>query len=57
MIGNHEGDGGVFCIPNATGPDTQLSGFTPFVTTKGTLYSFFPSLPALHMLADGIRTE
>ena len=57
MIGNHEGRGGVFCIPNATGPDTQLSGFTPFVTTKGTLYSFFPSLPALHMLADGIRTE
>nr|WP_315246469.1 hypothetical protein [uncultured Albidiferax sp.] len=50
MIGNHEGDGGVFCIPNATGPDTQLCGFAPFVTTKGTLYSFFPSLPALAML-------
>nr|WP_315208363.1 hypothetical protein [uncultured Albidiferax sp.] len=57
MIGNHEGDGGVFHIPTATGPEVQICGFAPFVTTKGTLYSFFPSLPALHMLAGGISAE
>jgi deferrochelatase/peroxidase EfeB len=53
LIGNHAG-GGVFHIPTAHGPDVTLSGFTPFVTTKGTLYSFFPSLPALAMLAEKI---
>ena len=51
LIGNHEGDGGVFAIPTATGAQSQLRGFTPFVTTKGTLYSFFPSLPSLAILA------
>lgn len=53
LIGNHEGDGGVFHIPQPHGPDLQLCGFAPFVTTRGTLYSFFPSLPALALLADG----
>lgn len=54
IVGNHEGDGGVFDVPSATGPNPQLCGFKPFVTTKGTLYSFFPSLPSLGILADGI---
>jgi Dyp-type peroxidase family len=57
IVGNHEGRGGVFDIPTATGPHPQISGFTPFVTTKGTLYSFFPSLPALAALAETIRAE
>lgn len=51
IVGNHEGCGGMFDIPTPDGPHPQLRGFTPFVTTKGTLYSFFPSLPSLDILA------
>ncbi|WP_295956588.1 hypothetical protein [Rhodoferax sp.] len=57
IVGNHEDGGGVFDIPSVTGPNPQLRGFTPFVTTKGTLYSFFPSLPTLGILADEISTK
>lgn len=53
IVGNHEGHGGSFDIPG--GP--TVTGFTPFVTTRGTLYTLFPSLPALAMLADGIEEE
>jgi hypothetical protein len=30
----------------------QLNGFTPFVSTRGTLYAFFPGLKALRMIAN-----
>jgi Dyp-type peroxidase family len=51
LIGNHEGDGGQYDIPVAGGVNKPLTGFTPFVTTRGTLYTMFPSLPALRVLA------
>lgn len=41
----------MFDIPTATWPHAQFSEFTLFMTTKGTLYSFFPSLLALVTLA------
>ncbi len=53
IVGNHEGHGGSFDIPGGT----AVTGFTPFVTTRGTLYTLFPSLPALGMLADGITDQ
>jgi deferrochelatase/peroxidase EfeB len=52
LIGNHEGDGGLLDIPTANGAHQQIGGFTPFVTTRGSLYTFFPSLPAMAMLAQ-----
>lgn len=51
LVGNHEGNGGVFDIPRTGAPHMQLSGFSPFVTTRGTLYTFFPSLSSIGMLA------
>ena len=51
LIGNHEGSGGQYDIPLGGGANKPLSGFTPFVTTRGTLYTLFPSLPALRVLA------
>lgn len=51
LIGNHEGGGGMFEVPRTNQAPLQLKGFSPFVTTRGTLYTLFPSLPAIGMLA------
>jgi deferrochelatase/peroxidase EfeB/predicted acylesterase/phospholipase RssA len=48
LVGRHDGTTSVFHIPEPGGPGMQLTGFTPFVTTRGTLYALFPSRFALH---------
>jgi deferrochelatase/peroxidase EfeB len=54
MVGHHQDPHAVFDIPLPPSEETlrRISGFTPFVTTRGTLYAFFPSLGALGMLPD-----
>jgi deferrochelatase/peroxidase EfeB len=51
LIGNHENPDAVFDIPMKDEKLRQLDGFRPFVTTRGTLYAFFPSLTALARIA------
>jgi len=51
LIGNHENTEAVLDIPMQGETLRQLDGFTPFVTTRGTLYAFFPSLSALDTIA------
>lgn len=51
LIGNHEDPDAVFDIPVPGEIPCQLNGFKPFVTTRGTLYAFFPSRKALGMIA------
>jgi deferrochelatase/peroxidase EfeB len=51
LIGHHEDPMSVFDIPM---PDIwlrQLNGFSPFVTTRGTLYAYYPGLAALAWVA------
>jgi deferrochelatase/peroxidase EfeB len=51
LIGHHEDPGAVFDVP--TPPDATLcriKGFTPFVTTRGTMYAFYPGIRALGMI-------
>jgi deferrochelatase/peroxidase EfeB/predicted acylesterase/phospholipase RssA len=50
LIGHHDAPS-VFQIPRPGGADIELTGFTPFVTTRGTLYAFFPSRAALRDIA------
>lgn len=52
LIGNHENPAAVFDIPMPGERLRQLDGFTPFATTRGTLYAFFPGLTALDMIAS-----
>ena len=40
-----------FDIPMADGSRRSLSGFEPFVTTRGTLYLFYPTRTALDIIA------
>ena len=42
----------VYDIPLSDTTALALRGLTPFVTTKGTLYAFFPSLSAIKQLAE-----
>jgi hypothetical protein len=42
----------VYDIPLSDTAALALRGLEPFVTTKGTLYAFFPSLSAVKQLAD-----
>jgi deferrochelatase/peroxidase EfeB/predicted acylesterase/phospholipase RssA len=50
LMGNHDAPS-VFHIPQPGGEGIKLTGFDPFVTTKGTLYALFPSRSALRELA------
>ena len=52
LIGKHENPGAVFDIPVQGERLSQLDGFTPFVTTRGTLYAFYPGLAALRTIAQ-----
>lgn len=51
LVGNHEDPEAVFDVPVPGETLRQLDGFTPYVTTRGTLYTFYPSLAALDMIA------
>lgn len=52
LIGNHdEAERAVFHVPRRSDSDLKLTGFAPFLTTRGTLYAFFPSRAALSEIA------
>jgi deferrochelatase/peroxidase EfeB len=51
IVGNHENPRAIFDVPMPGEESRQLDGFSPFVTTRGTLYAFFPSRRALTMIA------
>lgn len=50
LMGNHENPKAVFDLPMPEDKLRQLEGLTPFVTTRGALYAFFPGCAALAML-------
>lgn len=52
IIGGHENAQAVFDIPVKGESLCQLDGFTPFMTTRGTLYAFYPGLAALGRIAQ-----
>ncbi len=52
LIGHNDPARHVYDIPLSDTTALALRGMTPFVTTKGTLYTFFPSLSAIQQLAD-----
>ncbi len=47
----------VYDIPLSDTTALALRGLTPFVTTKGTLYAFFPSLSAVKQLAEPLAPD
>jgi len=57
LIGNHENPKTVYDIPMPDDRLRQLNGFTPFVTTRGTLYAFFPGCTALAMIPHLARRK
>lgn len=57
FIGGYGGPGEVFDIPMPDRTLRQLDGFKPFVTTRGTLYTFFPGLPGLRLLATADKLK
>ena len=52
LIGHNNSNLHVYDIPLSDTTALALRGLEPFVTTKGTLYAFFPSLSAIEQLAD-----
>ena len=52
LIGQNKTNLHVYDIPLSDTAALALRGLEPFVTTKGTLYAFFPSLSAVKQLAD-----
>jgi deferrochelatase/peroxidase EfeB len=52
FIGSHIDPKSVFDIPLDGEKLCQLEGFEPFVTTRGTLYAFFPGMAGLRMLGE-----
>ncbi|MEY4268100.1 MAG: hypothetical protein RIS90_2635 [Pseudomonadota bacterium] len=52
LIGHNDPARHVYDIPLGENTALALRGMTPFVTTKGTLYAFFPSLSAIKRLAN-----
>jgi len=55
LVGHNDDPGSGFDIPLQGGGSIPLTGFAPFVTTRGTLYTFFPSRAALREISGGIR--
>ena len=51
LIGTHGDARAMFDIPLADEELQQMQDFTRFVTTRGTLYAFFPGIAALHAIA------
>ncbi|MDB5894472.1 MAG: Dyp-type peroxidase family [Rhodoferax sp.] len=52
LIGNHTHGTAPFDIPMGDAPLRQLDRMGPFVTTRGTVYLFFPGLHALRAMDD-----
>lgn len=57
LIGLNDPAQHVYDIPRSDTKESPLRGLEPFVTTKGTLYAFFPSLSAIKQLASPQRTH
>ena len=55
LVGHNDDPGSGFDIPLQGGGSIPLTGFAPFVTTRGTLYAFFPSRSALREITGGVR--
>ena len=53
LVGHHDEPETTFQIPRSDGPSIVLRDFQPFVSTRGTLYAFFPGRAALATLARG----
>jgi deferrochelatase/peroxidase EfeB len=53
IMGNHEDPGAQLEVPVPGSKLYEVDGFTPFVTTRGTLYAFYPGLAALAMIGKG----
>jgi deferrochelatase/peroxidase EfeB len=52
LTGSHGAAPSIFDIPMPDGSSRKIVGFRPFVITRGTLYAFFPSKPALQAIAN-----
>lgn len=52
LIGHHTDDRAVFDLPTDNHKLRQISGLRPFVTTRGTLYAFFPGLHVFRLFDD-----
>ena len=55
LAGNHDEPKAEFHIPLEGGAPIVLSGFQPFIRTRGTLYALFPSRHALKAIARGVN--
>lgn len=55
LTGHHEDPNTTFELPMPDGRPIQLLGLRSFVRTRGTVYAFYPSLPALKLLLDNAR--
>jgi deferrochelatase/peroxidase EfeB len=51
LAGNHGPQHTVFDIPRPDGESLKVTGLQPFCTTRGTVYTFFPSRDALLAIA------
>jgi deferrochelatase/peroxidase EfeB len=51
LVGNHQDRRAFFDIPMLGEPLRQLDGFNRYVTTRGTLYAFFPSVGTIGRIA------
>jgi hypothetical protein len=51
LVGNYQDPRAFFDIPMPGEPLRQLDAFTRYVTTRGTLYAFFPSLGTIGRIA------
>jgi deferrochelatase/peroxidase EfeB len=56
LSGHHDDLQAKFCIPRNGLPDLAVTRMTPFTTTRGGLYAFYPSLRALSLIA-GSNTQ
>ena len=57
FIGARTQRGEIFDIPVPGEKRRELDAFRPFVTTRGTLYAFFPGLAALSWIGAGNITS
>jgi deferrochelatase/peroxidase EfeB len=57
LSGQHEADLAAFEVPMAGGTALRLTGLQPFVTTRGTLYAFYPSQQGLEELPRACAAE
>ena len=52
ILGDNSGGTGKFVIPVQGGPSIVVSGFSRLVQTRGAVYAFLPSIPAIQFIAS-----